>query len=394
MIGPGRGRTSHRSMVAILPVTLLLTLPALAQDYPSRPVTIIVPYPAGGLGDILPRAMADVLQRQTGQPFVIDNKPGATQMLGTRLAARATPDGYTLLFGSVTSLAINPAMKSDLPYDPVKDFEPIALTYVSPMYLVTRLDLPVNAVKDLIALAKREPGKLNYASGGVGSSSHLAGELFKTLAGVSMTHVPYAGTGPAVRDVIGGFVDLTFTGSGMSYARNGQVKALAVTSAARSEAAAEIPTLAELGLPGYEATIWFGFLAPAGTPGKIVDALYAEMKRAVDSGALADKLRANSDEVELVARPPAEFRALIGQEMPRWRGLFRPPGSARTRTDSGEWELTLSKGQPIERAAAMLLRTAVMQEIAAKREGWAGPNRLARQTARRVPLLMVYSVNL
>jgi tripartite-type tricarboxylate transporter receptor subunit TctC len=311
-------------MAAVLPAMLLLSLPALARDYPSRPVTIIVPYPAGGLGDILPRAMADVLQRQTGQPFVIDNKPGATQMLGTRLAARATPDGYTLLFGSVTSLAINPAMKRDLPYDPVRDFEPVALTYVSPMYLVTRPDLPVNSVQDLIALAK--PGALNYASGGAGSSSHLAGELFKTLAGVSMTHVPYAGTGPAVRDVIGGFADLTFTGSGMSYARNGQVKALAVTSAGRSKAAPEIPTLAESGLPGYEATIWFGFLAPAGTPRKIVDALYAEMKRAVDSGALGDKLRAGGDEVELVAQSPDEFRALIGQEGPRWRKVIGSAG--------------------------------------------------------------------
>jgi tripartite-type tricarboxylate transporter receptor subunit TctC len=314
------------AMVAILSVMLILPAAAMAGDYPSRPVTIIVPYPAGGLGDILPRAMADVLQRQTGQTFVIDNRPGATQMLGTRLAARAAPDGYTLLFGSVTSLAINPAMKSDLPYDPARDFEPVALTYVSPMYLVTRPGLPVKDVKELIALAKREPGRLNYASGGVGSSSHLAGELFKTLAGVSTTHVPYAGTGPAVRDVIGGFVDLTFTGSGMSYARNGQVQALGVTSAARAAAAPEIPTLAESGLPGYEATIWFGFLAPAGTPGTIVDALYAEMKQAVDSGALADRLRATSDEVELVAQPPAAFRAFIAQEGPRWRAVIRNAG--------------------------------------------------------------------
>jgi tripartite-type tricarboxylate transporter receptor subunit TctC len=320
-----KGRTSRRFMASVLPaMLLLLSPPALAGDYPSRPVTIIVPYPAGGLGDILPRAMADVLQRQTGQPFVIDNKPGATQMLGTRLAARAASDGYTLLFGSVTSLAINPAMRRDLPYDPVRDFEPVALTFMSPMYLVTRLDLPANSVQELIALAK--PGKLNYASGGVGSSSHLAGELFKTLAGVSMTHVPYAGTGPAVRDVIGGFVDLTFTGSGMTYARNGQVKVLAVTSSARSAAAPDVPTLAESGLHGYEATIWFGFLAPAGTSGKIVDALYTEMKQAVDSGALSDKLRASSDEVELVARPPDEFRALIGQEGTRWRRVIGSAG--------------------------------------------------------------------
>ena len=240
--------------------------PASAQTYPSRTVTIVVPYPAGGLGDILPRAMAQVLQEQTGQTFIVDNRPGATQALGTRYAAHAVADGYTLLFGSVTSLALNPILKKDLPYDPLKDFEPIALTYISPMYLVTRPDLKMNSVKDLIALARAEPKKLNYSSGGVGSSSHFAAELFNTMAGTSMTHVPYAGTGPAIRDTMAGIVDLTFTGSGMSYAKQGQVKALATTGATRSQAAPELPTLAESGLAGYEASIWFGFLAPAGTP--------------------------------------------------------------------------------------------------------------------------------
>jgi tripartite-type tricarboxylate transporter receptor subunit TctC len=302
---------------------LLLALPASADSYPSRVVTIVVPYPAGGLGDLLPRAMAQVLGEQTGQTFIVDNRPGATQSIGTRYAAHAAPDGYTLLFGSVTSLALNPILKKNLPYDPLKDFEPIALTYVSPMYLVTRPDLKVNSVQDLIALAKREPKKLTYSSGGVGSSSHLAAELFNTMAGTSMTHEPYAGTGPAIRDTMAGVVDLTFTGSGMSYAKQGQVKALATTGATRGQAAPDVPTLAESGLPGYEATIWFGFLAPAGTPKEIVDKLYAEMKKAVDSGALREKLRAANDELELVARPPQEFRAFIGKEMERWRGVTK-----------------------------------------------------------------------
>lgn len=297
--------------------------PASAQTYPSRTVTIVVPYPAGGLGDILPRAMAQVLQEQTGQTFIVDNRPGATQALGTRYAAHAVADGYTLLFGSVTSLALNPILKKDLPYDPLKDFEPIALTYISPMYLVTRPDLKMNSVKDLIALARAEPKKLNYSSGGVGSSSHFAAELFNTMAGTSMTHVPYAGTGPAIRDTMAGIVDLTFTGSGMSYAKQGQVKALATTGATRSQAAPELPTLAESGLAGYEASIWFGFLAPAGTPKPIVDKLYAEMKKAVDSGALRERLRASNDEIELVAKPSQEFRAFIGQEIERWRGVTK-----------------------------------------------------------------------
>src|SRR5689334_9463050 len=169
-------QTNARAARALMVAAALLApmLPAWADNYPSHVVTIIDPYPAGGLGDLLPRAMAQVLSEQTGQTFIIDNKPGATQSIGTRYAAHATPDGYTLLFGSVTSLALNPILKKNLPYDPLKDFEPIALTFVSPMYLVTRPDLKVNSVQDLIALAKREPGKLTYSSGGVGSSSHLA----------------------------------------------------------------------------------------------------------------------------------------------------------------------------------------------------------------------------
>jgi tripartite-type tricarboxylate transporter receptor subunit TctC len=312
------------AMLAVVAVsTGVAGLPASAQTYPSRVVTIVVPYPAGGLGDILPRAMAQVLQEQTGQTFIVDNRPGATQALGTRYAAHAAADGYTLLFGSVTSLALNPILKKDLPYDPLKDFEPIALTYMSPMYLVTRPDLKVNSVKDLIALAKADPKKLNYSSGGVGSSSHFAAELFNTMAGTSMTHVPYAGTGPAIRDTMAGIVDLTFTGSGMSYAKQGQVKALATTGATRSQAAPEVPTLAESGLAGYEASIWFGFLAPAGTPKPIVDKLYAEMKKAVDSGALRERLRAANDEIELVAKPSEEFRAFIVKEIDRWRSVTK-----------------------------------------------------------------------
>jgi tripartite-type tricarboxylate transporter receptor subunit TctC len=314
-------------LAAMLAVVAVLTgvagPPASAQTYPSRVVTIVVPYPAGGLGDILPRAMAQVLQEQTGQTFIVDNRPGATQALGTRYAAHAAADGYTLLFGSVTSLALNPILKKDLAYDPLKDFEPIALTYMSPMYLVTRPDLKVNSVKDLIAMAKAEPKKLNYSSGGVGSSSHFAAELFNTMAGTSMTHVPYAGTGPAIRDTMAAIVDLTFTGSGMSYAKQGQVKALATTGAARSQAAPELPTLAESGLAGYEASIWFGFLAPAGTPKPIVDRLYAGMKKAVESGALRERLRAANDEIELVAKPTDEFRAFIGKEIERWRSVTK-----------------------------------------------------------------------
>jgi tripartite-type tricarboxylate transporter receptor subunit TctC len=300
--------------------SVVLAAAAAAQDYPQRLVTIIVPYPAGGTGDILPRAMADVLAQQTGQNFIVDNKPGATQTIGARLAVSAKPDGYTIFFGSVTSLAINPSVKKELPYDPVRDFEPISLTFVSPQYLLARRDLPANSVGELIELAKRMPGKLNYASIGPASSVHLAAELLKTMAGIDMTHVPYTGSGPAVRDTIAGHVDLTLTAGGMTYAN--QLKVLGVTSARRTSVAPQVPAIAET-LPGYEATVWFGFLAPAGTPKEIVGRLAAEMKTAVASGALRERLKVAAADIELAASTPDEFRTHIQKEIPRWRNMIK-----------------------------------------------------------------------
>ena len=292
---------------------------AFALEIPKM-VTIIVPYPAGGLGDIMPRAMAEILRSQTGHTFVIDNRPGATQMIGVRLAAEAKPDGSVILFGSATSLVVNPAIKKSLPYDPIRDFEPISLVFIAPMYLLVRRDLPVNSVKELVDLAKRQPGKLTYASGGVGSTSHLAGELLKTRAGIDLVHVPYAGTGPAVRDVIGGHVDLTFTGSGLSYADRARI--LAVTTAKRTEAAPEIPAINET-VPGYDATGWFGFLAPAGTPRPIVDWFAAEMRQAVDTGALKERMKATGNELEFRGSTPDEFRDYIAKEVPQWKAIIK-----------------------------------------------------------------------
>jgi tripartite-type tricarboxylate transporter receptor subunit TctC len=311
-------RAGGRRFAAVLLAAPLLFGAARAEE--PKIITIVVPYPAGGLGDILPRVMANVLAEQTGHTFIVDNKPGATQMIGTRAAARATPDGSTVLFGSVTSLAINPSLKRHLDYDPVKDFAPVSLSFVTPMYLVTRPGLPVNSVQDLIALARREPGKLTYASGGVGSSSHLAGELLKTMTGIDITHVPYAGTGPAVRDVIGGYVDMTITASGVSY--GDQVKILGVTGAKRTAEAPNVPTIAESGVPGYEATIWFGFLAPAGTPADVVEELSAQMRKAAASPELRDKLQATGNDIELVGSTPKEFADFIGKEIPRWRTVI------------------------------------------------------------------------
>jgi tripartite-type tricarboxylate transporter receptor subunit TctC len=315
-------KMTHRGALVLALTLALAGGPAAAQSYPHKVVTVIVPYPAGGLGDILPRAMAETLTHQMGVNFIVDNRPGATQTIAARLAAAAKPDGATIFFGSVTALVINRSLKKSLPYDPVKDFEPISLTFESPQYLITRPDLPANSMPELIDFARKNPGKLNFASIGPGSTVHLAGELLKALAGINMTHIPYTGSAPAVRDTIAGHVDLTFTGGGMTYADAGQVKALGVTSAKRTTAAPQVPAIAEF-VPGYDANVWFGFLVPTGTPKPIIDTLAHEMKKAIDTGALAARLKAAKTEVELVGSTPDEFRAYIQSETPRWRDIIK-----------------------------------------------------------------------
>ncbi len=294
-----------------------------AQQYPARPVTIVVPFPAGGVPDSVIRAAADFFTQKTGQRFIVDHKPGATQMIGMRAVAQARPDGYTLLFGTGTGLTINPHLKKDLPFDTLKDFAPISLIYSAPLFLVTKPDLPVNSVADLVALAKREPGKLNYASGGVGHSSHLAAELLKVLAGVSITHVPYQGTAPAIRDVMAGHVDMMFIASGVQYADKGQVKLLGVTGAKRSAAAPDLPTLAEAGVPGYSATAWFGLLAPADVPPDVTQLLSGILQDTIKSGALQEKVRGNAAEMEFAGTGPDEFRAFIQSEFGLWQGVIQ-----------------------------------------------------------------------
>ena len=294
-----------------------------AQPYPSRTVTIVVPFPAGGAPDWVVRAAAELLAQKTGQPFIVDHKPGATQMIGMRAVAQARPDGYTLLYGAGTGLTINPNIKKDLPFDTLKDFAPISLIYSAPLFLVTRPGLPVNSVADLIALAKREPGKLNYASGGLGHSSHLAAELLKVLTGINIVHVPYQGTAPAIRDVMAGHVDMMFIASGVQYADKGQVKLLGVTGANRSPAAPDLPTLAEAGVPGYSATAWFGLLAPTGTPQDIIDMLAAALKETIQTDALQRKIKGNAAEMEFSGRGPSEFREFIKSEFALWQRVIK-----------------------------------------------------------------------
>ncbi len=288
------------------------------QAYPVKAVRIVVPYPAGGLGDILPRALGASLSEQLGQPFVTENRPGASQMIGAQFAAKAAPDGYTLFFGSVTSLAINVSAQKNLPYDPLRDFAPVSLCFSTPLYLVVNPVVPARSVKELIALVKARPGKLTFASGGAGSSNHLAGELFKFLIGGDIVHVPYKGAGPAMIDVGGGHVDMMFEGAAINYAKDGKVRALAVTSAARSPVAPQLPTMQEAGVSGYESTIWFGIVAPTATPAPIVNRLSQEITKALAQPLLRERLST----VNLIGTTPEAFAAHIRAEIPKWRKVI------------------------------------------------------------------------
>ena len=297
---------------------------ALAQTYPTKPVRVVVPYPPGGVGDTTMRAIAQQLSESLGQPFVIDNKPGASQMIGADAVAKAAPDGYTLFLGSVTSLAINVSSQKKMPYDPVKDFAPVSMLYFSPMYLVVNPAVPAQSVKELVALAKAQPGKLSFASIGQGGSIHLAGEMFKSMAGVDITHIPYKGSAPALTDIIGGQVSLMFDAgvSALPQVRAGKLRALAITTAKRVDSTPELPTVAEAGgLPNYEATLWFGLVAPAATPRDIVNRLSQELAKILRQPALQARF-ANLG-VEFSASSPDEFATYIRAETLKWGKVFR-----------------------------------------------------------------------
>lgn len=305
-----------RSILIGLSLVYAFVMPmAQAQTYPNKPVRIISPYSPGGLGDLVPRAIATALSESMGQQFLVDNRPGASQAIGMQVAAKSPADGYTMVYGSVTSLAINPAVTKDLPYDPIKDFAPVSLCVTTPLFLVVHPSVPAKNVKELIALAKRQPGKLSFASGGAGSSNHLAGELLKLLAGVDLLHVPYKGAGPAMVDVMAGHVDMMLGAAGLAEARAGRVKVLGVTSAKRSPQAPELPTLMEAGVKGYEATIWFGLLAPAGTPQPVVGRLSQEIGKALQQKTMRERFNT----VDLTPTTPEGFAEHIKREIPKWR---------------------------------------------------------------------------
>jgi tripartite-type tricarboxylate transporter receptor subunit TctC len=296
-----------------------------AETYPSRPIRMIVAYPPGGGTDQVGRVLADQLTVTLGQNVVVDNRGGATGNIGTELAARAVPDGYTLLMGNVAPNAVNVSLFKKLGFDPVKDFAPVSLVAVTPNILVAHPSMPVKTIKELIAYAKAKPGTLNFPSAGVGSSSHLAGEMLKSLAGISMVHIPFKGGGPALVAVIAGEVQIMFATmpAAMPHVKSGKVKPVAVTTAKRSQAMPELPTIAESGVKGYEASTWYGLLAPARTPPAIVTRLHADTVKIL-AGPTRQRLEAQGFEPE--GGTPAEFAAYIKTEIVKWAKVIKDAG--------------------------------------------------------------------
>jgi len=298
-----------------------------AQTYPTHAIKLVVPFPAGGTTDILARDVAKRLTETLGQSVVVDNRPGAGGNIGADLVAKSAPDGYTLLMGTVGTHAINPSLYAKMPYDHVKDFAPVVLVAGVPNVLVVNPSLPVNSVADLIKLAKAKPGTINFASSGNGTSIHLSGELFKTMTGVDMTHVPYKGSAPALADLIGGQVQVMFDNlpSSLPQIKGGKLRAIAVTSTKRAPALPDVPTVAESGLPGFEASSWFGILAPAGTPAPIIARINGEVNKWLQSPEGKQQLATQG--AEAAGGPPEQFSAHIRTETDKWAKVVKASGA-------------------------------------------------------------------
>ncbi len=300
----------------------LLAAGAGAQDYPNKPIKMIIPYPPGGGTDVVGRILNEPLSAALGQPIVIDNKGGAAGNVGTDLAAKAPADGYNILF-TLSSHTINPRLYPKLPFDVEKDFVPISLSAMIPQILVVHPSVPANNVQELIALAKAQPGKLNYASVGTGSPGHIAGELFKLKTGVDIVHVPYKGGGPAVTDTIGGQVQMLFVSmpAAWQHVKSGRLKAIAVTSEKRSVAAPEVPTILESGVPDYVVDSWYGAFAPAKTPPAAVAKLQAAFAQVLQNPQVREKLLLQG--AEAATATPAEFDRRVRDELAKWEFVIR-----------------------------------------------------------------------
>lgn len=298
-----------------------------AQDFPNRQVTLVVPYAAGGGNDAMGRIVADKMSRTLGQQVVVENRGGAGGSIATRQVAKAAPDGYTLVLGGTGTLAVNPSLYESVGYDPRKDFAPVGMIGTGALVVLVHPGVPAKTIPELIALAKKDPGKLSYASAGVGSGIHLGAVLFEMMAGVKLTHVPYKGTGPALNDLVGGHVQIYFSSmpSAIGLVRDGKVRALAVTGLKRSAAFPDLPTVDEAGVKGYETVLRYGIVAPAGTPKPVIDKLNASLREAVMSP--DTKTRMAADGTEPHPSTPEEYAADIDREEKKWSEIVRRAGA-------------------------------------------------------------------
>jgi tripartite-type tricarboxylate transporter receptor subunit TctC len=311
----------------VLFAAVLASASAHAQDYPTRPITLVVPYAAGGGNDVMARIVADKMSRTLGQQIVVENRAGAGGTIATRQVAKAAPDGYTLVIGGTGTLAVNPTLYANVGYDPRKDFSPVGLIGTSALIVLVHPAVAAKSIRELIDLAKKDPGKLNYASAGVGSGIHLGTVLFEQMAGIQLTHVPYRGTGPALTDLVGGHVAIYFSSlpSAVGIAREGKVRAIAVTGSKRSDVFPDVPTVAEAALPGYEAVLHYGIVAPAGTPRPIVDKLNAALREALASPDTKERMA--KDGTEPLPSTPDEYAADIDREETKWSAIVRKSGA-------------------------------------------------------------------
>ena len=317
-----------RAAIATIAILIGLAEPDApwAQSYPARSVTLVVPSAAGGGTDTIARLVGDQLSKQFGQGFVVENRTGAGMLVGTTAAAKAAPDGHTLLVGLTGNMSVNPSLFAKLPYDPIADFVPVAMLANYPFLVVVNNDLPVKSIKELVALLKSQPGKIDYASAGNGTGQHLAPELFKMMTGTEMGHIAYRGAQPAYQDVISGRVPVFFDNmsTAMSLAQGGKVRALAITSKKRSPLMPDLPTVDESGVPGYEYHTWFGLWAPKGTPQPVIDKLYAEVRKALADPLVQQRIAAGAGEPARMTRE--EMEPFVKAEITKWAEVVKRAG--------------------------------------------------------------------
>lgn len=317
-----------RFLSLVLFATVLVSVAggAFAQTYPTKPIRLIVAFPPGGATDITARTIGHKLSESLGQPVVIDNRPGAGSNIGTEIAAKASPDGYTLFMCTIAN-SINHTLYKNLPFDLVKDFAPVTQATSVTSFLVVHPSLPVKSVKELIELAKSKPGQLNYASSGIGTSPHLAAEMFKTMAGVDMLHIPYKGTAPELTDLLAGVVKIAFetTPAVLPRVKAGKLRALAVNSAKRTPLLPDVPTMSESGLPGFEVTSWNGVLVPAGTPKEIITQLHSEIVKVLQMPDVKERL--SSLGADPVGNTPEQFATFIQAEIKKWAKVIKDSGA-------------------------------------------------------------------